>query len=1561
MRTVYLVLFSFIALLFCNAPQAQNIKINEIMSSNSSAVADDDGDYSDWIELYNDGQETVQLKDWGLSDNYDNPFKWVFPEHSLEPGEFLLIWASGKNKRPAPGEWTNGILREVYPNIQGTSLNDLIQHHSYPENPGSFHFVRDKFEAPIDVADNYGQRMHGLLKAPATGNFVFWISSDDSGQLQISSDENPDNLRTIASVNGWTLPREWHKFSEQKSQPVYLEKGKFYYIMALMKEGNGGDNLAVRWQWPDGTMDEPISGEHLFWPEPAPLHTNFSISADGEEIILTHVQGERMDEIPPVEIPTDISYGRTPDGSENLLFFAQPTPGTANSETGYNEMLSPPEFSHTGGFYGSPFQLTLSTDQSGTTIVYTLDSSLPATENLTGTTYRYKNQYRQNPGSSAGPFLTRSFQSHTYSSPLEIYNRSGEENQVSSISTTYDHNPWYLPNYRVEKAMVVKARAEKEGALPSETVTHTYFVTENGRNPYTLPVISFSAQEDALFDYDKGIYTAGSDFENWRSAYPHANADGGTTANYHRRSDEWEYPAGFEFFDNQGTKTLGQSIGFRIHGGWSRAASLKSLRIYARNEYGDSHLNYPFFSDEPYDAYKRLILRNSGNDFWYTYFRDAALQEMIKHMNVEIQAYQPSVLYVNGEYWGMQNIRERLDQHYLARKFNIPDDQVDILEGNASVAEGENSHYNQTIEYIRQNGVENETNYEYIKTRIDTESFIDYMLSEIFMVNTDWPGNNIKYWRYRTNEYLPGAGAGRDGRWRWMVYDTDFGFGLYNANDFTTNMLEFATRANGSDWPNPDWSTFLFRKLLENNRFKNEFITRYCDQLNSALRYDEVQKIIRTMKAAIEPEMEKHIQRWGAPSDMSSWNYQVNVMLNFAVHRPNYARGHMRSFFKLESDYQITVDVSDSNHGLVKVNTLPIQKETKGIPEQPYPWQGKYFKKLPLRLEAVPADGYKFVRWESASGTFEEEILELAPENDQRFTAIFEKSTHTETLVHYWNFNEPETLLNPTFTLLTAEIHPELHTSGDSEITFATGQGFAAENARFGDEAGAHLRVNYPLNVSLTFDVPTTGFSEIKMKYETRRSGQGAGKQIVEYSANGTAFIPFTELVIKDDDPEFVLLDFSEIEAAGNNPAFKIRIRFDQAEGGTAGNNRFDNVTLEGIPGDDVNLPPVVLALPENLFLVEGDENITFDLNEIFQDPEDDPLNFTASSTFSQVVETNLAGSIATLNIKTRGETLITISASDGNNTPIELSFRILVYPGAFELANNDFTFSEWNENAPEMTFPEHILFLQSNINDPTDSDPLEYAYYIPENEYSDNDAGNIGFPYRNTSRTRLNGLGTSGISFINTGRGRDLGGLLLALNTMGAEDIQAEWLNETLLRNSREYGLKLQFRIGLTGPFYDMGGTEYVAGNDGHSSKTGPVYLPEQLLNREYVQLLWRYHHLSGTSGPRAQLRLDDILVKAKTSPVNAIDLTENNNSLEVYPNPFRENFRINLKLNRMEETEIGLYDFSGRKILTVFKGKAMSGESTYDMNGSHLTPGAYILICRTESEIFRHKIVKQ
>lgn len=1442
----------------------QNLFINEIMSSNASAIADENGDYSDWIELYNAGNSPVSLLGWGLSDNKSNPQKWIFPDITLQQGQHLLVWASGKDRKPVPGQWINGLMRDVYTNIPGNSINNLINHPDYPDHPSKRQIITTRFEAPNNSGDNYGQRVHGLIKAPATGNYTFWISSDDNGQLWLSTDETMANLRMIASVPGWTNSREWLKYPEQKSEPISLQESKLYYIVALAKEGGGGDNLAVGWQLSDGTLDRPVSGKYLF-TQSSELHSNFSISSAGEVLILVNKQGEIVDEMPPVEIPSDISYGLKPDGGTLFGFFSEPTPGVSNTTQSYSEALSAPVFSHEGGFYSNPFQLSLSSTQQGATIIYSVDGSMPVAENLSPKTFQYLNQYRETPGSSVGIMQSGTFSSNIYTSPIEVKDPTSDPNRVSRISTTYHSNPWYFPSQPIDKAVVVKARVVKPGALASPVVSHTYFVRNGGSNPYSLPVISMSAQMDHLFDFNRGIYVAGTDYEKWRSANPTLKADGGRPANYHREGDEWEYPAHIELFEPSGSRAFGQNIGFRMHGGWSRSHPFKSLRLYARNFYGGSHLNYPFFSDLPYGAYRRIILRNSGNDTYYTMYRDAFLQEMVKHMNFETMAYQPSILFLNGEYWGIHNIRERFDQHYLARRFGVPEDQVDILEGNMQVDQGDNQHYTETIDYINTYGLKEKQHYDYIKTRIDVSSFIDYMLSQIFMVNTDWPGNNIKFWRRKAPAYMPEEGPGLDGRWRWMMFDTDFGFGIYTPTDYTRNMLTFSTEAYGPNWPNPPWSTLLFRKLLENESFRTDFIIRFSDQLNTALKTDVVQAIIDRMRAVIEPEMGRHIQRYRIPSSLTNWNNNVNIMRDFAVQRPIYMRTHLRQFFSLAADYTLSVDVSDKSHGYVVVNTIPIHGGTAGVSENPYPWRGTYFRKVPLRLEAVPAPGYEFVRWIPAVAGYTNRVIELQPDANQQFIAVFRKMARTEEVVHYWNFNQTDKLLVPSFTLYDAALRTQLPDGGIAEITHGTGQNFSGLNARFGDDAESHIRVNNPIGVALVFNLPTTGFSRIRFRYETRRSGQGAGIQIVEYSINGTDYTEVKRLSVKDADPVLVSLDFSDIVEANNNAAYKIRIRFEQGDGGTSGNNRFDNITLEGVPDEGLNLPPVVASHPGDIFTLEGAGNLPLSLTEIFRDPEGQALNYTVTSQHPGVINPVIEGNSVLLYILKRGESIVQLTATDRVNNPVGLNVRVLVYPKPFTLSGGDFVFSSWNKDTPEMTFPEHMIFLQSNKNDPGMNDQLDYAYYITPDEFGADDSGNIGFPYRNSSRTRINGLGDNGISFINTGRGRDVGGALLALNTQGISEFGAQWLAGTLLSNSRKYGIRLQYRVGWEGKFTDMPETLYEAASDGDTAVNGPYLLPQGLAGKEYVQLLWRYHHIDGASGARAQLRLDDIRVVAR------------------------------------------------------------------------------------------------
>ena len=139
------------------------------------------------------------------------------------------------------------ILREVWFDIEGTAISQLTEDPRFPEQPSETNLVTDLFEAPVDIAENYGQRMHGYLVPPQSGNYTFWIATDDAGELWLSTDENPANRKLIASVSGWTSPREWGKEANQESPPVRLEANRAYYVAALQKEGAGGDNLAVRW------------------------------------------------------------------------------------------------------------------------------------------------------------------------------------------------------------------------------------------------------------------------------------------------------------------------------------------------------------------------------------------------------------------------------------------------------------------------------------------------------------------------------------------------------------------------------------------------------------------------------------------------------------------------------------------------------------------------------------------------------------------------------------------------------------------------------------------------------------------------------------------------------------------------------------------------------------------------------------------------------------------------------------------------------------------------------------------------------------------------------------------------------------------------------------------------------------------------------------------------------------------------------------------------------------------------------------------------------------------
>ncbi len=804
------------------ATTGTSVLINEIMASNSDTIADEDGDYEDWIELYNAGEEVVELTGYYLSDSMDAPLRWQFPTVHIGVEEFLLVWASGKDKVGEEGQ----------------------------------------------------------------------------------------------------------------------------------------------------------------------LHTDFKISREGEPIILTSPDGETIvDMIAAVPIPRTMSYGRLPDGSDTFVYFGDDnvSPQMSNNQSSPTVLPTTrllPEFSHERGFYTAVFNLDLTANHPNAIIYYTLDGSDPDPANLDGTEYYIAKDYPN------GDQVMRTTKTYVYNEPITIRDGRSIPNDIVSI---YTGRGWRAPSRSVFKGVVVRAKVYIDEETFSPTITNTYFVNPRIHERYTLPIVSIVADPIHLFCYEEGFYVPGKIFDTFFDAeLPGWQQPG----NYSQRGRDWERESHIEFFEDSHTFGFSQNIGLRIHGGASRTRDRKSFRLYARSEYDEQNrFEYDIFpgliqqagEGERITNFNRLILRTSGNDSGGTLFRDAMMQRLVDSLDVSKQAYRPVVVFVNGEYWGTKNFRERLDAHYIESHFEVDPDEVVMLydyhmSGGTSLSVGTEQDVADFValrEYIATNNMQDPLHYDYVATKIDLDNFIEYYAANIYFKNTDWPHNNNQFWRKNTAEYVPDAPHGHDGRWRWMMFDTDFGFVQPEHN-----TLEWATALyNGRT--NEAWPNMILRGLLANDKFRYQFINTLADSMNTVFQSDWVHEIIDEMHRVIQPEITEHVERW------NNGGRNPQFMKDFATERPQFVRRHIIDEFKLDGVATVTLN-TDPAKGYIRVNSIDIVSTTPGIKDQ-QSFTGSYFLGVPIEITAIPLPGYEFSGWVGVRGV-QEESFSIVLQRDLALFARFEKT-----------------------------------------------------------------------------------------------------------------------------------------------------------------------------------------------------------------------------------------------------------------------------------------------------------------------------------------------------------------------------------------------------------------------------------------------------------------------------------------------------------------------------------------------------------------------------------------
>lgn len=893
---------------------AQSIRINEVMSSNGRIIVDSDNDASDWIELFNDGTRPINLNGFGLSDDKSDPFKWTFPDYAILPDEYLLVFASDKNRRESPIYWNTIISRGdewqyLVPSAEPAEswrLSSFVDTDWQTGKSGfgmgddddatqvtvsSSIFLRKKFT--VTHPDQVEQL---LLHMDYDDGFVAYLNGVEIARAHMDGTGSFPRFDALASLEHEALI--YNRNSPEKfsvSNPAALLQAGENILAIQVHNVNPAstDITAIPFLTVGTTLKPEVTRvADILMLSNIEFHTNFKLDADGESLYLTNYSGILVDSVRIKGSHLNCSYGRSSKIVSHWMIFNPSTPGAVNSGTEFSgEMAARPVFSQQGGIYPSALKVAITAANSTDSIYYTLDGSIP----------------------------TRASQ-----------------RVVGEID---------LPTSRVIRARIIKA-----GMLPGEVVTNSYIISPN----HQMPVVSLAMNPADLWDFNTGIYVDGP---FWTAQRPHFGA------NYWM---DWERACHMEIMEASGDRVIDMDAGVKIFGNHSRAHAQKSLAIYSRKAYGYDEINYKLFTERPFDTYKNIVLRNSGNDWNNTMFRDGLASGLTYGLNFLQQAFRPAIIYLNGEYWGIQNIREKINEHMIAQHYKVDPENITMIERNGRPVLGSADDYWTMIRFLENNTLSVESNYNRMLEWIDVNSFIDYYASEIYFRNDDWPGNNIRCWK--TND--------EKGRWRWILYDTDFGMGIWNLSP-ADNSLASATDPNGPYRPNPPWSTLMLRRMIENPGFREQFVNRFADLLNSNFRADVVNKAIDLKRDAIVDEIDRHLLRWNGSKDY--WLSNVRDMKNFATTRPGYVFSHIQGKFNFQNPQIITLE-ADSMQGLVQLNSLKLSK---------FPWKGSYFPDVPVTLTALPKVGYKFAGWTGAGPGNNSPVIQVIPQANLVITALF--------------------------------------------------------------------------------------------------------------------------------------------------------------------------------------------------------------------------------------------------------------------------------------------------------------------------------------------------------------------------------------------------------------------------------------------------------------------------------------------------------------------------------------------------------------------------------------------
>jgi len=903
----------FTAIFISNFTWTQ-IVINEGSNKNYHTVADEDGEYEDWIELYNAGTTTVDLFGYSLTDNSTTPTEWTFPHFNLNPGGYLVVFCSEKNRFATapftttintgsftpivgwnthnfttPFQWDG--VSSVAINVCSWSNTGYITNSSFMQSPTSYGSTTFTFNDGSEASCSatlgtvVNQRPNMKLNGTTIG----------TGNIQNGNTDYPAPYGNWywSARNQMLIPANELSAAGLSAGPINslgfnvtaTDAVNYTYIEIAMKNT------------PDVAMTNsflPNTGTQF--------HTNFKISGGGDTLFLYNPSQVLENSLIIKCQAVDMSVGRFPNGSNSNSLFEFPTPNASNSQAPALGYAIAPLFDHNPGVYAAPFNATiLDLNTAPSTVRYTIDGSEPT---------------------SSSPIYT--------GTPITFF-----------------------------QSKILRARAFKPNYIPSNVTSASFLFNIS----HTTPILSITTDNANLYGND-GI------FDHW--------------------DQDWMRNAHIDYFDSIPGHPLmfSQNTGMQIDGGagGSRSQPQHSFRLeLAHSVLGGSPVNDVIIPGRPNrNKYSEFYLRNGSNQYLVLPYKEACQAElMCRGANAYYSAYRPATVYINGQYFGLYELREKYNAEMFKENEGANKDSVEIMSlsywygGMLRAVQGSTDNFWNSYNAFNALNEASPTYWSEADQHIDMTYYTDYIISESWMGNVDWPSNNIKI--YRSNV--------TNNRWRFATIDLELSLNPNAWTDCYSNHIDYMS---GQSTDNPYINIWL--QSIQNTLYKHYFINRFADLMNTNYRPERLIAVENRYFNLNAPEMPNEYQRWGDPNNVpGQMDNFYNNHLTFQSEllcRTEQVRNHIQNRFALPQQVDVTLDVLPIGSGQIHISTIQPTE---------YPWTGVYFDGVPVKIEAIANPGFEFAYWDNS--TLITDILDSVWEgnitlNAAQFTAHFQSNVN---------------------------------------------------------------------------------------------------------------------------------------------------------------------------------------------------------------------------------------------------------------------------------------------------------------------------------------------------------------------------------------------------------------------------------------------------------------------------------------------------------------------------------------------------------------------------------------